>query len=75
MTTTKYQLLPVIQHLELMVKVTLETTPEVIKMHHAVIVKPPKEWLDHFICLLLANAKPHLRLINYEREGPVEVLR
>lgn len=63
------------QHLELMVKVTLETTPEVIKMHHAVIVKPPKEWLYHFICLLLANAKPHLRLINYEREGPVEVLR
>lgn len=61
-----------VQRVELMTKVTLEATPGVIKMHHRAIIKPQKEWLYQFVCLLFANAKPHLSLINYGGDGPVE---
>ena len=61
-----------VQHVELMMKVTLEATPEVINMHHR-IIKAQKEWLDQFVRLLFANAKPHLSSINYGGDGPVEV--
>lgn len=58
-----------------MMKVTLEAPPEVMKNASRGYHKTQKEWLYHFMCLLFANAKPHLSLINYGGDEPVEVQR
>lgn len=56
-----------------MMKVTLEATAGVMKNASQSDHKTQKEWLYHFMCLLFANAKLHLGLINYGGDGPVEV--
>lgn len=53
----------------------MEATPDVMKNASLSYHKKQKEWLYHFMCLLFANAKPHLSLINYGGDRPVEVQR